>query len=99
MGYSPEALRDVSAQDVLALRKAVEWKAKAAKFDALQKSKMEKVRTAKTLPKVNRPGVAPTRGEIGSNKSQAAWQNVKAARSKDAQANAFADYLETSGHL
>lgn len=99
LGYSPEALRDVSAQDILALRKAVEWKSKAAKYDALQKSKMEKVRTAKALPKVVRPGVAPTRGEISSNKSQAAWQNVKAARTKDAQANAFADYLETSGHL
>lgn len=99
LGYSPETLTEANAQDVLALRKAAEWKAKAIKYDALQSSKMEKVRGAKTLPKVTRPGVAPTRGEISSNRAANAWQNVKTAKSKEAQAGAFADFLETSGHL
>ena len=99
LGYDAEALSQANAQDILALKKATEWKADAEKYRALQKGKMEKVRAAKTLPKAVRPGVAPTRGEINTNRSQAAWQNVKAAKSKDAQANAFADYLESSGIL
>lgn len=99
LGYPQDLLSEASAQDVLALRKAAEWKAKAIKYDALQKTKMEKVRGAKSLPKVVKPGVAPTRGEISSNRAANAWQNVKAAKSKEAQASAFADFLETSGHL
>lgn len=97
LGYSDDVMRMASAQDIIALRKASEWKAKAARFDALQKTKMEKVRAAKSLPKVVRPGVAPTRGEISFSKSEKAWQDVKAARTKEQKANAFADYLETSG--
>ncbi len=99
LGYSQELLAEATAQDVLALKKALEWKSKAAKYDALQKGKMEKVRAAKTLPKVVRPGVAPTRGEVNSNRAQRAWEGVKNARSKEAQADAFADFLETSGQL
>lgn len=99
LGYTPETLAEATAQDVMALRKAVEWKSKALKYDALQKTKMETVRKAKGLPKVVRPGVAPTRGEMSSNRAANAWQNVKAAKSKDAQASAFADFLETSGHI
>lgn len=97
LGYSEDTMRKAGATDVLALKKAAEWKAKAEKYDGLQKSKMEKVRSAKTLPKVVKPGVAPTRGEISAARSQAAWQQVKTARSKNAQADAFADYLESSG--
>lgn len=99
MGYTPELLGQATAQDVLALKRAMEWKADAAKYRALQKTKMEKVRAAKTLPKVVKPGVAPTRGEVSANRSQRAWEGVKTARSKEAQADAFATFLETSGHM
>ena len=97
LGYSDEVMRMASAQDIIALKKASEWKAKAARFDALQKTKMEKVRAAKSLPKVVKPGVAPTRGEVNHSKSDRAWQGVKAARTKEQKADAFATYLETSG--
>lgn len=99
LGYSPDVMAQASAQDILALRKAAEWKSKAAKFDALQKTKMEKVRSAKALPKHVKPGVAPTKGEINSSKAHAAWQTVKTAKSKDVKAAAFADWLESSGNL
>lgn len=99
LGYDADALSQANAMDILALKKATEWKADAEKYRALQKGKMEKVRAAKTLPKAVRPGVAPTRGEINTTRSQNAWQNVKGARSKEAQADAFATYLETSGLL
>ena len=80
LGYDAEALSQANAQDILALKKATEWKADAEKYRALQKGKMEKVRAAKTLPRAVRPGVAPTRGEINTTRSQNAWQNVKAAK-------------------
>ena len=99
LGYSDDVMRMASAQDIIALRKASEWKAKAAKFDALQKTKMETVRAAKSLPKVVKPGVAPTRGEINVTKSDRAWQGVKQARTKEQQASSFADFLESGGHL
>lgn len=99
LGYTQEVMAQASAADVLALRKAAEWKSKASKYDALQKTKMDTVRSAKTLPKVSRPGVAPTRGEVSNARAAQSWQNVKTAKSKDAQASAFADYLENSGQL
>lgn len=99
LGYTNEIMAQASAADVLALRKAAEWKAKASKYDALQKTRMETVRSAKTLPKVSRPGTAPTRGEVSNARAQQSWQNVKGAKSKDAQAAAFADYLENSGQF
>jgi len=99
LGYTQEVMAQASAADILALRKAAEWKAKATKFDALQKTRMETVRAAKTLPKVSKPGVAPTRGEVSNARAQQSWQNVKTAKSKDAQASAFADYLENSGQF
>jgi len=99
LGYTQEVMAQASAADVLALRKAAEWKSKASKYDALQKTKMDTVRSAKTLPKVSRPGVAPTRGEVSNARAAQSWQNVKTAKSKDAQSAAFADYLENSGQL
>lgn len=99
LGYTPDIMAEASAQDILALRRAAEWKSKAAKYDALQKTKMEAVRSAKALPKVARPGVAPTKGEVSASRAQAAWSNVKAAKGRDAQANAFADYLDAAGIL
>lgn len=99
LGYTDEAMSQIGAQDVLALRQVAEWKAKADRYSALQKSKMEKVRSAKQLPKAVKPGVAPTKGEISSTRAQAAWANVKGARSKEQQADAFADFLETGGYL
>lgn len=58
LGYSDDAMRDANASDLLALKMAHSWKAKAEKYDALQKAKMEPVRAAKQLPKVTQPGSA-----------------------------------------
>lgn len=99
MGYPTELLGQVDVTDFNALRKASEWRAKAMKWDNAQKANMAKVRSAKTLPKVVRPGVTPSNGEVNQGKAQAAWQQAKGAKSKDAQTSAFASYLEASGHL
>lgn len=99
MGYPSELLGQVDVTDFNALRKASEWRAKAMKWDNAQKANMAKVRSAKTLPKVVKPGITPTNGEVSQGKAQAAWQQAKGAKSKDAQTSAFASYLEASGHL
>lgn len=99
MGYPSELLGQVDVTDFNALRKASEWRAKAMKWDNAQKANMAKVRSAKTLPKVVKPGITPSNSEVSQGKAQAAWQQAKGAKSKDAQTSAFASYLEASGHL
>lgn len=59
LGYSAELMSQAGATDILALRKASEWRDKAAKYDKLMSKRMESVRAAKTLPpRVARPGSA-----------------------------------------
>jgi len=68
LGYPQELIAQARAPDILALRKASEWKAKAAKFDQLNKSKMVPVRAAKALPPTARPGaqIASQQRPVGS---------------------------------
>lgn len=50
LGYSPDLMAEAGADDILALRTAHSWKAKADKWDAYQKAKMKPVREAKRAP-------------------------------------------------
>jgi hypothetical protein len=56
LGYPLELIEQARAPDILAMRTAAQWKAKADKLDRLEARKMEKVRAAKGLPKVSTPG-------------------------------------------
>lgn len=56
LGYPPELISQARAPDILAMRVANDWRQKAIKYDALQKTKMEKVRAAKGKPKMTQPG-------------------------------------------
>jgi hypothetical protein len=67
LGYPDELIGQARASDILAMRKAADWKAKAEKFDALQAKKMEKVRAAKDLPRVAKPGSAQAPGAARQN--------------------------------
>lgn len=58
LGYPPELISQARAQDIIAMHKVATFKSKADKYDALMASKMEKVRSAKQLPKVAAPGVS-----------------------------------------
>lgn len=69
LGYDAARLNDVDATDVLALNKVREIKAKADKWDALQKQKMETVRAAKNLPPVNKPGTPSPRGSVQAERT------------------------------
>ncbi len=92
LGYSDELMAQASASDILALKKAHAWKAKAEKYDALQARKMENVRAAKTLPKVAQPGV-PSRVESKVRRADVAWERAKQTRSGED----YADFLKASG--
>lgn len=91
LGYSPELMNEASSGDILALKRAAEWKAKAEKYDALQGKKMEAVRAAKGLPKMATPGVKPSKRQMNAANSQKAWERVKASNAKDG--NAIADWM------
>ena len=56
LGFPPEVMAEAGATDILALKRAAEWKAKAEQFDALQGRKMQRVRDAKsTKPNTAQP--------------------------------------------
>lgn len=94
LGYSPEQIAQANATDILAVRTASDWKAKADKYDALMAKKMERVRAAKGLPKVTRPGAASTNAQATAARQQSAWNQVQ-RNTRDY--DAFADVLEASG--
>jgi len=58
LGYPRDLIESADANDCLALETAADWKAKADKYDELQKRKMEGVRAAKALPRIAKPGAA-----------------------------------------
>jgi len=96
MGYSPELIAQARADDILAMKVAADWKAKASKYDALMAKKMEKVRAAKGLPKVAKPGVAQGADQLRARNAQAAWEATKNSRGQR-RSEAFADYLQSQG--
>ena len=95
LGYPVELMAEASSTDILALKKAAEWKADAEKYRKLMGSKMEAVRAAKGLPKMARPGVKPPKGQVNATATQKAWDQVKKTKSPDA----MADWLEKSGFM
>ena len=97
LGYTETHVSQARAADILAMKKASEWKAKATKWDAAMSAKMKGVAAAKTLPKVAKPGVARTADQSRAGKADAAWQRTLTAKSRAEKSDAFADYLTTSG--
>lgn len=77
LGYSEDQLKAVDGQDILAIRTAMQWKEKAERFDALMAKQMEKVRQAKKLPAVTRPGAAPAKGAIANQRYTADRQAMR----------------------
>lgn len=99
LGYSPELLARVNAQDILAMKKAADWKAKAEKWDRAMAKQMERVRDGKKqLPPIAKPGVPQGAQQINAARAEKAWEATK--RSKGAARNdAFAAYLNATGQL
>lgn len=89
LGYPNELMAEASSTDILALKIASEWKAKADKYDALNKDKMAAVRAAKGLPKMGQPGSVQGKGQqarAGSVRTNDAIAQFNRDRSPDAAA-------------
>lgn len=91
LGYTPEQLAQVDHVDILAMRKANEWRSDALKYRALMASRMETVRAARDMPRVSRPGS----GGRGAAESQRYAQDRQKMRDgdKDAAVRTFARFL------
>ena len=92
LGYTAEQLQNVDHLDLLAMRTANDWRAKAAKYDALMATKMETVRAAKGLPRVSKPGVAAAAGTVAGQRYAADRQAMKAG-DKDAGVRVFSRFI------
>jgi hypothetical protein len=92
LGYTEDQLAYVNAQDVLAMRQASEWKAKAEKFDALMAKQMERVREAKKLPKISKPGVTQGKGVVEGQRYESDRQAMRGG-DRDAATRVFARFV------
>jgi hypothetical protein len=92
LGYSQDQLGSVSGQDILAMRTAHDWKEKADKYDALISKQMEKVREAKKLPPVSRPGAAQPKGAAANQRYMADREAMRKG-DRDATARVFDRFL------
>jgi hypothetical protein len=99
LGYPPELIAQARASDIIAMRKASEWKAKADQLDRLNAKKMEKVRAAKGLPNVAKPGVSHAPDQLRARNAQAALEVAKSSKDRNVQGAAFFDYLTSTGQL
>ena len=92
LGYSAEQIAAADHNDILAMRRATDWRDKAAKYDALMSKKMEKVREAKGLPRVSRPGTAQGPG-AAANQRYSADRSAMRGGDRDAAARVFSRFL------
>lgn len=91
LGMDPDVFeQNADSGDFKALKQVDEWRQKAARFDAAMSRKMQQVRAGKA--RTLRPGAAPT-DKTRAASGDKSWQRVKTARTKEAQSEAFADYL------
>ena len=100
IGYSDELIASARATDILAMRTVADAFDKADKYDALQKSKMEKVRAAKGKPPVSaRPGVSQGGDTVRARTAQSALETALTSKNRDVQGAAFYQYLEKTGRI
>jgi hypothetical protein len=91
-----ELAQGAQARDIKALLEIAELREKASKYDAAMSRKMQRVRSAKG--KTLRPNAAPQEQSRAATAAKA-WERTVGTRNKQAQADAFADYLEATGNL
>lgn len=100
LGYSDDLISQARASDILAMRNVADAFDKADKYDALQKTRMEKVRAAKGKPPVTtRPGVAQGSDQVRARNAQSALETALTAQNRDVKATAFYEYLKNSGQI
>lgn len=99
IGYPDELISQARATDIIAMKKVADAFDKADRYDALQSKKMEKVRAAKGLPRVAKPGVSQGTDQLRANRANAAFETAKSTNNREVQGAAFYEYLTTTGHI
>lgn len=91
LGFEDDALSNVDATELLALRKIATDREKAEKYDKLMAGKMEAVRAAKgkPAPMTNKPGAAQPRG---SGQKRALNEATQRLRKSGSDADALAAF-------
>lgn len=92
LGYSAEQILSADHDDIKAMRLATDWRLKADKYDKLMANKMEKVRDARGLPKVSRPGTAQGPG-AAANQRYTADRTAMKGGDRDAASRVFSRFL------
>lgn len=92
-GYDAEQLQHADAQDIKFLHMVMGLKAKADKYDALQKQKMAVVRQAKELPKNARPNAPQPPGSAQAKVTQQHRERLKTTGSLQDAAALIANRL------
>lgn len=92
LGYTAEQIAAADHLDIKAMKTATDWREKAEKYDRLMGKKMEKVREAKNMPRVSRPGVAQGKGAV-ANQRYSADRDAMKKGDKDAAARVFGRFL------
>lgn len=68
LGYPDHVLAEADSNDIMALKKAHEWRKKSEKWDALQQGKIEAIKSAKTSRKTAVPGTSQPQAATKSRK-------------------------------
>lgn len=92
LGYTAEQIAAADHHDIKAMKLATDWRDKAERYDKLMAKKMEKVREAKTMPKVSRPGTATGKGVVASQRYTADRDAMRKG-DRDAAARVFGKFL------
>lgn len=93
LGYTEEQINAADHLDIKAMKAATEWREKAEKYDRLMAKKMEKVRDAKTMPRVSRPGTAQGKG-VASSQRYTADRDAMKRGDRDAAARVFGRFID-----
>lgn len=95
LGFTDEALFAADADQIIALKTASDWKAKADKYDKLMAKQMERVRSGKgKLPPVSKPGASKGPGARQANQYQADREAMKRG-DKDAELRVLRSIINT----
>jgi hypothetical protein len=98
LGFTDEEIFTANANQIIALKQITDLKAKADKYDQLQKRKMERVRAGKTPPPVTKPGAPRGATQVRREQADQAFARAKNL-SGSARDDALAEYFTKTGIL
>lgn len=99
LGFSDQEIFAANANQILALKRISDLKAKADKFDGLMKRQMERVRAGKSPPPIAKPGTRQGPEQNRKAKADAAWNAAVTAKTRNQREQALATWAETTGWL